>query len=116
MKLRTDDEIFRVSPTWLGPVGFRIPWDARFLAYVVWLVVLLVILAVKALTFGVHIGWDVCLSIAATYYLMQYVDYDRPLRSLWRPLFADLTGPRHRDTAYEVAPCAYRVKVEKGEP
>jgi hypothetical protein len=114
MKLESDDVVFRFSPTWLGPKEFRLPFDARYLAYVVWLPTLMVILGIRfAISGPVFPGWEVGFSILVTLYLLRYVDHDRPLRSLWRPLWADLTGPRDRDRTYQIEPCAAKVRKDR---
>ena len=62
-----------------------------------WLGVLLVVLAAKwltPLTVGVPPVWEVAISVVATYWLMGFVDHDRPPRSLVHLVRNEVTAPR----------------------
>ena len=50
MRVTPDDEVYRVNTVWLGPSGLTFPWTARYLAYATWLITLLVVLFVEAVT------------------------------------------------------------------
>jgi hypothetical protein len=97
MRVRTDDDVYRVNAVWLGPKGLTFPWTARYLAYGIWLLIFCVILAVEAVTplsVGVPPLWEVTISILATYGLMGLVDHDRPVKSVAEMLFAEVSAPR----------------------
>jgi hypothetical protein len=97
MRIRTDDDVYRVNAVWLGPKGLTFPWTARYLAYGIWLLIFCVILAVEAVTplsVGVPPLWEVTISILATYGLMGLVDHDRPVKSVAEMLFAEVSAPR----------------------
>ena len=49
MRLRPDDEVYRVDAVWLGPRGMTLPWSARYSAYGIWLVLFIGILAIEGL-------------------------------------------------------------------
>ena len=42
MRVRTDDEVYRVDAVWLGPPKATFPWRARYVAWGVGIVVFLV--------------------------------------------------------------------------
>jgi hypothetical protein len=97
VRVTPDDEVYRVNTVWLGPSGLTFPWTARYLAYATWLVTLLVILFVEAVTpLTVHVPpiWELCLTTLFTYGVMGFVDHERPFRAVWQTFLSDLTTPR----------------------
>lgn len=108
MRLRPDDEVYRVRAVWLGPQGFTLPWLARYLAYGIWLVVFLAILLFEALTpleVGLPPVWEVVISVLVAYAAMSFVDHDRPLGSVVATVLHETTAPRP-------APRVKRVRVQ----
>jgi hypothetical protein len=107
MRITPDDDLYRVHTVWLGPKGFTFPWTARYLAYAVWLVSFLGILAFEAATpLRVHLPpiWEVCIAVLATYGILTFVDHERPIGSIWRTFIAELATPRPTKVARWVAP------------
>ena len=47
MRVRTDDEVYRVDAVWLGPPKATFPWRARYVAWGVGIVVFLVVLTIE---------------------------------------------------------------------
>jgi len=97
VRVTPDDEVYRVNTVWLGPSGLTFPWTARYLAYATWLVTLLVILFVEAVTpLSVHVPpiWELCLTTLFTYGVMGLVDHERPFKAVWQTFRVDLTTPR----------------------
>jgi hypothetical protein len=117
MRIRPDDDVYRVRAVWLGPRGLTLPWAARYLAYGVWLAVFLLMLAVEwltPLTVGVPPVWEVALSVLATYWLMGFVDHDRPPGSLVALLRAEVSAPRAaRRQRWAVSTRRVRVRASK---
>ena len=102
MRLRPDDDVYRVDAVWLGPRGLTLPWSARYSAYGIWLVLFVGILVVEAiLPMGVSVPpvWELVLSILATYALTGVVDHDRPLVSVVHLVMAEARAPRAHKTA-----------------
>lgn len=115
MRLRPDDDVYRVRAVWLGPRGLSLPWTARYLAYGIWLLVFAVVLGVEwvsPLDVGVPPVWEVVLSVLATYWLMGFVDHERPPRSLVQLIRNEVTAPRDepRGRRVRVAPSRVRVR------
>ena len=97
MRVTPDDEVYRVNTVWLGPSGLTFPWTARYLAYATWLITLLVVLFVEAVTpLTVHVPpiWELCITTLFTYGVMGFVDHERPIRAVWQTFMVDLTTPR----------------------
>lgn len=116
MLLRPDDEVYRVDAVWLGPQGLTLPWTARYTAYGMWLVVFVSILLVEAiLPMRVSIPpvWEVVLSVLATYALTGIIDHERPVRSVWQLLRAELSAPRAPRTPAPVRFTPSRVRIRE---
>ena len=97
MRVTPDDEVYRVNTVWLGPSGLTFPWTARYLAYTTWLITLLVVLLVEAVTpleVSVPPIWEICLTTLFTYGVLGFVDHERPVRAVWQTFMVDLSTPR----------------------
>ena len=97
MRVTPDDEVYRVNTVWLGPSGLTFPWTARYLAYATWLITLLVVLFVEAVTpLTVHVPpiWELCITTLFTYGVMGFVDHERPVAAVWQTFVSDLMSPR----------------------
>lgn len=97
MLIRPDDDVYRVDAVWLGPQGMTLPWTARYTAYGIWLVLFVSTLLVEAVLptrVSVPPVWEVVFSVLATYALTGVIDHDRPVRSVWQLLRAELFAPR----------------------
>ena len=116
MRLRPDDEVYRVDAVWLGPRGMTLPWSARYSAYGIWLVLFLAVLLVEALLpmpVSVPPVWELVLTILATYALTGVIDHDRPLVSVWHLVRAEISAPRQRRVARPVRTRAASVRVRR---
>lgn len=96
MRIRTDDEIYRIRLLWIGVKGFVWPFEASFLAWGVWGLVTVLYAIVAGVLPGVAlynpavIIWVVALSALTTrFFIMPYVSSERSLRSLFHSLFCD---------------------------
>jgi hypothetical protein len=115
MRLRPDDEVYRVDAVWLGPRGLTLPWTARYSAYGIWLVLFVGVLLVEALLpMGVSVPpvWELVLSILATYAVTGVIDHERPIASVWQLLRAELHAPRPPKSArpIRISPRSVRVR------
>jgi hypothetical protein len=57
MRIRTDDEVYRVDAVWLGPPKATMPWRVRYVAWGVGTVVFLLVMTVER-RIGVPFGWS----------------------------------------------------------
>jgi hypothetical protein len=97
VRVRPDDDVYRVDAVWLGPKGLTLPWQARYHAYAIWLVLFVGVLTVEAvLPMDVSLPpvWELCFTVLATFALMGLVDHERSVASLWQVLRAEVTAPR----------------------
>jgi hypothetical protein len=114
VRLRTDDDVFRIRAIWLGPAGAPLPWHARYVAYGVWIAVFLGILAVKAIVPVLGVGvpvWEAVIATLVTYAVMGYVDSDRTVRSLLQTVRAEVRASRPaKPTAHRVTTSRVRIQ------
>ena len=116
MRIRPDDEVYRVDAVWLGPRGFTLPWSARYSAYGIWLVLFVSVLLVEAaLPMRVNVPpvWEFVLSVLATYALTGVIDHDRPLISVWELLRSEVSAPRAGRTVRPVRLTATSIRVRE---
>lgn len=109
-----DDEIHRFRSVWLGPVGFGLPFHARYRAYLVFVATFAAILTVKALTpltVNTPPVWEVIYAVLATSWVMSAVDHDKPVGAV---LTNALHARRHRPpTPTTTRYRASRVKITR---
>lgn len=119
MRLRPDDEVYRVDAVWLGPRGMTLPWSARYSAYGIWVVLFTTVLLVEAVL-PMHVSippvWELVLTILATYALTGVIDHDRPLVSVWQLVRAEASAPRPQRQTRPVRTSPGSVRVRKREP
>jgi len=120
VRLRPDDDVYRINAVWLGPRGLTLPWVARYSAYAIWLVLFLAILAVEGLSplrVSVPPVWEFAISVLATYAIMGFVDHERPVRSLLELGVTEVTAPRKATGVQKgrVQPSAVRVNAGRAK-
>jgi hypothetical protein len=116
LRLRPDDEVYRVDAVWLGPQGMTLPWSARYSAYGIWLTLFVSVLlfeAILPMRVSVPPVWEVVLTILATYALTGVIDHERPLSSVLQLLHVELVSPRPRRAARAVRTTPSTVRVRK---
>lgn len=116
MRIRPDDEVYRVDAVWLGPRGFTLPWSARYSAYGIWLVLFVGVLLVEAaLPMRVNVPpvWEFVLTVLATYALTGVIDHERPLGSVFDLARSELGTPRARKTERPVRLTATSVRLRE---
>ena len=114
MRLRPDDDVYRVDAVWLGPRGLTLPWSARYSAYGIWLAVfvgVLVLEAVLPVPVSMPPVWEFVLSVLATYAVTGVIDHERPLSSVWQLLRVEASAPRAPRQARPIRVSLHRVRV-----
>jgi hypothetical protein len=98
--VRTDDEVYRVDSVWLGPPRATFPWRARYVAYGVGLLVMLLVMFVqRRIGIGLDffsVAWALVLTVLVTRFLGQRIDYERPLGQVLALFGQEVRGPRAR--------------------
>ncbi|WP_208114329.1 hypothetical protein [Actinomycetospora succinea] len=120
MHIRTDDEVYRVDAVWLGPPRATFPWRARYSAYGVGLLVMLVVMFLQR-RLGIDLGffsvaWALLITVAVTRFVSRRINDERPLLE-WLTLFVhELRGPRARHRVTGGALTTGHVTVRRDRP
>lgn len=118
--VRTDDEVYRVDAVWLGPPRATFPWRARYVAYGVGLLVMLLVMFVqRRLGIGLDffsVAWALIITVAATRLVGQRIDYERPLGQVVSMFWNEVTGPRRRTARAGGAVRHGHVALDRGRP
>lgn len=119
MRIRTDDEVYRVDAVWLGPPKATFPWRARYVAWGVGTVVYLVVLTVLR-KLGLVLLWAVpfglVITIALTMIICARISHERPLTAVLTMWLRELTAPREVVTGRGGAVSASAIRVRSERP
>src|SRR5699024_4883999 len=120
MRIRTDDEVYRVDAVWLGPPNATFPWRARYVAWGVGVVVFLLVLAIeRRMEIGFSFfstAWAVVITIALTRLICSRISHERPLGAVMVMWLRELTAPRERREPTGGAASAARIRVRRHRP
>lgn len=120
MRIRTDDDVYRVDAVWLGPPKATFPWRARYVAWGVGLVVFLVVLGVeRQLGIGFSFfstGWALLITILLTRMIGSRISHERPLTAVVTMWVRELTAPRKKAAAQGGAASAAQIRVQRNRP
>ncbi|SFQ16463.1 hypothetical protein SAMN05421810_1056 [Amycolatopsis arida] len=120
MRIRTDDEVYRVDAVWLGPPKATFPWRARYVAWGVGIPVFLLVLTVeRQLGFGFGFfstAWAFVITIAITRLITSKINHERPLGSVLTMWVRELRTPRERTTGSGGAVSASKIRVRPERP
>lgn len=119
MRIRTDDEVYRVDAVWLGPPRATMPWRARYVAWGVGVVVFLLVLTVER-RMGISLFWSIAWGLVATVVITRLIcsriSHERPLGAVAAMWVRELTAPREATTGDGGAVSATRVRVRAERP
>ena len=119
MRIRTDDEVYRVDAVWLGPPKATMPWRVRYVAWGVGTVVFLLVMTVErriGVPFGWSIPWGMVITVLITRLATSRITYERPLGAVMAMWVRELTAPRETSAGDGGAVTASRVKVNPQRP
>lgn len=120
MRIRTDDDVYRVDAVWLGPPQATFPWRARYVAWGVGMVTFLVVLGLeRQLGIGFSFfstGWGLLITILLTRLVGSRITHERPLTAVAAMWVRELTAPRRVTAGRGGAASASRVRVEHDRP
>lgn len=120
MRVRTDDEVYRVDAVWLGPPKATFPWRARYVAWGVGIVVFLVTFTVeREIGFGFGfftLAWALVITVALTRFLCSRINHERPLGAVLTMWARELGTPRERTAGVGGAVTATRLRVRTTRP
>lgn len=120
MRIRTDDEIYRVDAVWLGPPKATFPWRARYVAWGVGIVVFILVLAVeRRMNIGFDFfstAWAVVITVVITRLICSRISHERPLGAVMVMWLRELTAPRETTSGTGGAASAARIRVRGERP
>lgn len=120
MRIRTDDEVYRVDAVWLGPPKATFPWRARYVAWGVGIPLFLVVLGVERQV-GIGFGffstaWAFVITIALTRIITAKISHERPLSAVVNMWLRELRAPRERRNGTGGAASASKIRVRAQRP
>jgi hypothetical protein len=119
VRIRTDDEVYRVDAVWLGPPRATMPWRARYVAWGVGAVVFLLVLTVER-RIGISLFWAIAWGLVATILITRIItskiSHERPLSAVASMWVRELTAPRETTAGAGGAVSATRVRVNAAPP
>ena len=119
MRIRTDDEVYRVDAVWLGPPRATMPFRARYVAWGVGVFVFLIVLTVErrmGISLFWSIAWGIVITIALTRIICSKISHERPLSAVSAMWLRELTAPREATSGQGGAVSATRVRVNTTRP
>lgn len=120
MRVRTDDEVYRVDAVWLGPPKATFPWRARYVAWGVGILVFLVVFGVERFI-GFDIGfftvaWALIITVVITRSICSRINNERPLGAVFTMWVRELNSPRETGTGVGGATSATRIRIRPQRP
>ncbi|WP_236795959.1 hypothetical protein [Amycolatopsis sp. GM8] len=120
MRIRTDDDVYRVDAVWLGPPKATFPWRARYVSWGVGIAVFLVVLTVER-QIGVGFGffstaWAFILTILITRLITSKISHERPLGAVFTMWLRELHTPRERPRGDGGAVTATKLRIRPQRP
>lgn len=120
MRIRTDDEVYRVDAVWLGPPKATFPWRARYVAWGVGILVFLMVLLIeRRMGFGFGFfstGWAIVITILLTRLICSRITHERPLTAVAVMWLRELTAPRTEAESKGGAASAAKVRLRAQRP
>lgn len=120
MRVRTDDEVYRVDAVWLGPPRATFPWRARYVSWGIGILTFFVVLGVErwiGFGFGFFtVAWGLVITIAVTRVIGSRISHERPLGSVLAMWYRELTAPREKSASTGGAASVARIRVTSTRP
>ena len=119
MRIRTDDEVYRVDAVWLGPPKATFPWRARYVAWGVGTVVFLVVLTVfrqMGINLFWSIAWGLVVTVGLTMIICARISHERPLGAVLTMWLRELNAPREVVAGQGGAVSASVIRVRAERP
>jgi len=120
VRVRTDDEVYRVDAVWLGPPKATFPWRARYVAWGVGIAVFLLVLTIErqigfAFSFFTT-AWALIITVVLTRFICARISHERPLSAAMAMWVRELIAPRERTAGVGGAASAARIRVNPQRP
>lgn len=100
MRIRTDDDVYRVDAVWLGPPRATFPWRASYASYLLGFCVFLAVLFIQrrvGIAFNIlPTAWALVITVFITRLVSRKTNYEKGVLHLFQHFWFELTGPRTR--------------------
>lgn len=120
MRVRTDDEVYRVDAVWLGPPKATFPWRARYVAWGIGIVVFLLVFTVQraiGFSFGFFtVAWGLIITVVITRFIGSKINHERPMTAVFAMWARELGAPRERSAGQGGAASATKIRVHAHRP
>jgi hypothetical protein len=120
VRIRTDDEVYRVDAVWLGPPKATFPWRVRYVAWGVGIVTFLMVLLIeRRIGFGFSFfstAWAIVITIVVTRMICKRISHERPLGAVALMWLRELTAPRREPETRGGAASATAIRVRSQRP
>lgn len=120
MRVRTDDEVYRVDAVWLGPPKATFPWRARYVAWGIGIVLFFAVLGIErelGIGFGFFsVAWGLIITVVLTRLVAGRISHERPLGSVVAMWYHELTTPREKTASKGGAASAAKIRVSAQRP
>jgi hypothetical protein len=120
MRVRTDDDVYRVDAVWLGPPKATFPWRARYVAWGIGIVVFFLVLGTErwlGIGFGFFsVAWGVIVTVVITRVVGGRISHERPLGAVVAMWYHELTTPREKTGSTGGAAGAGKIRVNAPRP
>jgi hypothetical protein len=98
LRVRTDDEIYRIDQVWLGPPRATFPWRATYPSYLLGFLIFLAVLFVQrrvGISFDVlPTAWALVITVFLTRLVSRKVSYEKGVVHLFQHFWHEVSGPR----------------------
>jgi hypothetical protein len=115
LRVRTDDEIYRIDAVWLGPPRATFPWRATYASYLLGFLIFLAVLFVQrrmGIAFGIFpTAWALVITVFLTRVVSRKVNYEKGVVQLFEHFWHEVTGPRARTRRQGAAVRSNHVRV-----
>jgi hypothetical protein len=120
VRVRTDDEVYRVDAVWLGPPKATFPWRARYVAWGVGMLSFLLVLSLErfiGFSFGFFtVAWALVATVVLTRLICSRISHERPLGAVFTMWVRELNSPRETPAGAGGAASATRVRMRSQRP
>jgi hypothetical protein len=100
LRVRTDDEIYRIDAVWLGPPRATFPWRATYSSYLLGFFIFIFVLFVQrrvGIAFNIlPTAWALVITVFLTRLVSRKVNYEKGVLHLFEHFWYEVTGPRAR--------------------
>lgn len=120
VRIRTDDEVYRVDSVWLGPPKATFPWRTRYVSWGVGIAVFLLVLGVER-QLGIGFGffstaWGLLITVVITRLIGSRISHERPLTAVVTMATRELVTPREKKAPAGGAASAAKIRVQRSRP